>query len=111
MTLEVKSTLETYVYIIYLLFQQYSCCQYGIVPSNDAADNGSMGGYDCLMIPGNNCFCKSFAYRGSLPNAHGRTRKKNVLGEIALSEDFATTLCHGDLYQPCLVLAKERHYK
>jgi len=34
------------------VIKQYSCCQYGIVPSNDAADNGSMGGYDCLMIPG-----------------------------------------------------------
>ena len=32
-------------------------------------------------------------YRGSSPNAHFGTRKKSVLGEIALLEDFGTTLC------------------
>ena len=32
-------------------------------------------------------------YRGSSPNTHFGTRKKNVLGEIALFEDFGTILC------------------
>ena len=35
----------------------------------------------------------SLKYRGSSPNAHFGTRKKSVLGEIALLEDFGTTLC------------------
>ena len=38
--------------LLYLFFQQHSCCQYGIIAGNDASDNGSIGGYDCLMIPG-----------------------------------------------------------
>ena len=38
--------------LLYLFFQQYTCCQYGLLAGNDASDNGSEGGYDCLMIPG-----------------------------------------------------------
>ena len=38
--------------LLYLFFQQYTCCQYGLLGGNDASDNGSVGGYDCLMIPG-----------------------------------------------------------
>ena len=34
------------------IFQQHSCCQYGILAGADASDNGSIGGWDCLMIPG-----------------------------------------------------------
>jgi len=34
------------------VIKQHSCCQYGIIAGNDASDNGSIGGYDCLMIPG-----------------------------------------------------------
>ena len=36
---------------------------------------------------------KCINYRGSSPNVHFGTRKKIVLGEIALLEDFGTALC------------------